>query len=496
MNKPFCPWWLFVLFLHINVSGSRNVFRVPADYATIQAAVDAAADGDVVVIADGTCTGAGNRDITWDGSVRHLTIRSESGPENCIIDCEYSGRGFVLDSNQSREDTIRGITVTRGRVFNTSPTLTGGGAVLCDGTAPVITECVFTGNIAGDSLPTTVNSYWTDGGSIDCINGSTPEITWCNISGNYASHTGGGVHYGDASGGDIAWCSITDNINRGCYGGGGIALVGGSHPRIVNNVIAGNTAEYYNSGGFGGGIICMNSDPLIQNNTIVTNTTVTPESDGEGGGIRVRGKPYPTIVNTILWGNISSAGLENLDFQYPEEVLPITFSLIEEGLGSVSSPDPQSIVSGDPHFYDPAGHDYQLGESSPCIDNGSNASPVFPLSPAIDIAANTRISNDTIDIGACEYQHPVCTVQLNGKCVETAEHDVTGHGIRYTLFRKGDVSIGWYTLGGRKIKTVFRKKQSAGEYTVEIDVRYFGCSIVTVKTDSDVKVYRVVSVNR
>ena len=54
------------------------------DYPTIQAAINYAVNGDTVLVADGTYTGSGYRDIDFKG--KSITLRSENGPENCIID--------------------------------------------------------------------------------------------------------------------------------------------------------------------------------------------------------------------------------------------------------------------------------------------------------------------------------------------------------------------------------------------------------------------------
>ena len=69
-----------------------DVLQVPGEYPTIQAAVDASMDGDTVLVADGTYTGPGNRDI--DFGDRLIAVRSVNGPQSCIIDCEYAGRAF------------------------------------------------------------------------------------------------------------------------------------------------------------------------------------------------------------------------------------------------------------------------------------------------------------------------------------------------------------------------------------------------------------------
>jgi hypothetical protein len=53
------------------------------DFPTIQAAINASSDGDIIELADGTFTGAGNRDVDVAG--RAVTVRSQSGdPETCV----------------------------------------------------------------------------------------------------------------------------------------------------------------------------------------------------------------------------------------------------------------------------------------------------------------------------------------------------------------------------------------------------------------------------
>jgi len=73
------------------------------DAPTIQAGIDSSATADTVLLADGTYTGIGNRDI--DGRGKSIVIRSESGdPYLCIIDCEGTSfdfhRGFYFHSGK------------------------------------------------------------------------------------------------------------------------------------------------------------------------------------------------------------------------------------------------------------------------------------------------------------------------------------------------------------------------------------------------------------
>ena len=56
----------------------------PADFNSIQAAINDSNDGDTVIVADGTYTGPGNRDIDFLGKA--ITVRSENGPEHPNLD--------------------------------------------------------------------------------------------------------------------------------------------------------------------------------------------------------------------------------------------------------------------------------------------------------------------------------------------------------------------------------------------------------------------------
>ncbi len=118
--------------------------RVPADYATIQAAIDAAQPGDTVLVADGTYRGPGNRDIDFLGKA--ITVQSEHGAATCIIDCQGSEadahRGWYFHSGETAASILAGFTVRNGWAPG-SLDATGGG-IYCEDASPTIRNCVVT----------------------------------------------------------------------------------------------------------------------------------------------------------------------------------------------------------------------------------------------------------------------------------------------------------------------------------------------------------------
>lgn len=148
------------------------------DFPTIQAAVDAAVNGDVIELGNGIFRGDGNRDVAYGGKA--ITIRSQGGPEACIIDCEGSAanphRGFSFDWFEGPESVLDGVTITNGYM---SP----GSAVYCYTfhTTPAITRCVFVNNGPGPSQGA--------GGALYSM-GASPSLTDCEFIGNAAAWGG------------------------------------------------------------------------------------------------------------------------------------------------------------------------------------------------------------------------------------------------------------------------------------------------------------------
>jgi len=150
---------------------------VPQQFPTVQGAVETANDYDLVLVADGIYAGDGNRDIDFSGKA--ITVRSESGPENCIIDCNATEdehhRGFRFTNGESRVTVLDGFTIING----CTPM---GGGIFCYASSPTITNCIIR------------CSAMHSGGGIYCSESGTT-ITNCTVTAGSAEF-GGGIFCG------------------------------------------------------------------------------------------------------------------------------------------------------------------------------------------------------------------------------------------------------------------------------------------------------------
>lgn len=235
--------WGIASGVMFNCSTIPKKLHVPADYATIQAAVEAADEGDTIFVADGIYSGPGNRDIVIEGKP---IIMSENGPETTIIDCGGSEsephRGFIIGNGFGPETKIEGFTIRNAY------SLTVGGAFKSENSSPIISNCIVE------------NNYALRGGGIS-IYGSSPLITNCTFRHNNGGE-GGAMYFGNSATPTINNCIIENN---NASSGGGI-YSNLSQPLIQFSVFSGNEADnggaYYNK--MMGGTIrnsnfCMNS---------------------------------------------------------------------------------------------------------------------------------------------------------------------------------------------------------------------------------------------
>ena len=302
---------LFFTFPALLHAATLNV--PAAAYPTIQSGVDAAQGGDTVLVADGTYTGSGNRDIDFHG--KSLTVTSQNGPTKTIIDCggyksaagSGNHRGFYIHSGE-KAATISGFTVKNGYenfIYIVPSSDFGGGIFISNdnnGSGTItLTECIVSGNTA---------SY---GGGVynDSING-TIALTDCTISGNTASQGDGGGVNNQSINGTITLTDCTVSKNTSLYAGGGVfndTFFSGTNGTITltNCTVSGNTASY----SVGGGVYNANGYDSNNSTITLTNCTVSGNTGFQGGGVFNQNSTYGsaiTMTNCVVFQNTAQSG--------------------------------------------------------------------------------------------------------------------------------------------------------------------------------------------
>jgi len=301
---------------------------VPGDYSTIQAAINAASNGDTVLVADGTYN---EHDLDFNGKA--ITVRSENGAASTIIDCENNGRGFHFQNGESSSSVVQGFTIKRGYVDGP------GGGIRCYNSSPTIT-----GNIIKDNV-----GAGEGGGGINCNTNAAPIITNNLIISNSAisSSGGGGIYCRSSSTPQIINNTIANNSAEG--GGGGFYCSDGGNPTVKNCIVWGNAPQQIIIAG-GGGITVtysdvqggysgtgnINSDPLFGNPYSGLDYDLKPGSpclntgtstDAPSTDIVGRSRPNPTGSNPDM-----GAYEQNADASLAVELSLFTASVITDGV--------------------------------------------------------------------------------------------------------------------------------------------------------------------
>lgn len=365
-----------------NTSGAADGASWETAMTSIQAAMDAAASGDRVIVARGEY----RENIRFDG--KNLVVQSASPSEsavvaNTIIDGGAEGPVVTFRGTETRQCVLIGFTLTNGRAPN-------GGGILGNRTNATIARNVITGNTATGAVGAAAGS---GGGVYNCLGMIQNNL----IANNTAEGNGGGV----------ALCpgTIEGNIiraNTAMYGGG----VYNSDGLIQKNQISGNVVTelggglygcrgviqnnviYENEAKFGAGL--STCDANIRNNTISNNKATN------GGGGLAYCSQRTTIVNCIVWGNapeLSAQLLQSADTMYS----------CVQWLKTLDNGN----INERPRFVDWRNGNFHLRDSSPCIDAGKG---IVGLTEDIDGDERGYAGSETpvgdashFDIGADEF---------------------------------------------------------------------------------------------
>lgn len=318
--------------------------RVPADHPTIQAAIDASANGDAVLVSPGTYF----ERIDFKGKA--VLLSSAQGPEVTIIDGQSGGTTVTFATGEGAMSVLEGFTIR------------GGSASFGAGLTMLVASPTIVGNIFEDN----------------------------------AQGAGG---FGAAIGGNVASPIIERNLFRrnSCDGqwlSGVVSFVNGSSPWIVNNVFVDNPCRAIQM------TIPVGYAPRVINNTmrrnavgirvdrrIATGLHVYRNNLIAGNGIGLEvdfgtDADNPTWRNNLLYGN------------------GVNYSGIAVQTGSNGN------ISANPLLSNVAGREATLMAGSAAIDAGDATGLLLPeqdYEGDARIGDGDGNGTATVDIGADEY---------------------------------------------------------------------------------------------
>ncbi len=411
----FCSTTLAAdLFVNAANSSPAHPYNSWATAATdIQTAVDAASNGDNVIVTNGIYDTGGRpipgNDLTNRVYIaKDIIVKSVNGPVDTII----VGNGPLGNSavrcvfiSSVAPPVLSGFTLSNGYTEINAPGEFFGGGV--DGSSySIISNCIirqcvardyggggswcsfynctFIGNTAGKEGGGVYNPHilkdsvvygnYADnlGGGIYIDDGKLVEQTI--IRGNSVSNFGGGVYM---NGGTIDRCEIFENASGTKLvdfgNGGGVYCYRGK----INNclIINNSAAPFSGSSGNGGGVYLDNANAVIKNCTIKDNTA---DFNGHDAYYNNGGTNY----NSIIGNRHENSGAPY--FRY------CCLNSSASGVGN---------ITGNPEFIDSSAGDYRLKSSSPCINTGYDSYAAQPY----DIKHTARIVNNDVDMGCYEF---------------------------------------------------------------------------------------------
>ena len=444
----FCM--IFSSVICFTTGSHATVINVPAQYATIQAAINASSDADTVLVQPGTYI----ENINFRGKNIVLTSlfyqnNNYSFIQSTIIDGSNpvfpdSASCVIFNNHEDSSAVLQGFTLTGGtgtkwQDEHGAGLYREGGGILVQYSAPIIQFNIITGNNA--------------------------------ITGGVVSTGGGGIRIGDS------YVRFHNNVvmnNSARYGAGIVLNYTGGEYR--NNVICKNidSRDY----GAGSGIWINGSfsrSNLIENNTIASNSCIS----GTPGVYSFGGAPG-TLRNNIIWGN--NGGNAS---QISGSLLVVRYCDVQGGWNGAGN------INVDPEF---DSTNYYLKTTSPVIDKGDSSliyndpensgNPGQALWPALGSVRNDPgayggplskvISNSVVSINNISGISDPDGFKLYQNYPNPFNPETV---ISFELHAANNVKLLVYDILGNEVASLVNEKLSPGRYNVKWNASGFTSGI-------------------
>lgn len=252
------------------------------DFSTIQAAIDAAVDGDEIVLGDGAYVGPGNVSLRFMGKA--ITLRSASGnPEACVLfpNDDFQAWGIRFDLDEGPDSVVEGIGFYYFQC-GLGDVNCGGRAITAIGSSPTIR------NVRIE------NCHFFPPGVILLADA---EATIEDLS---ITQSDGGIESRQSL------FTLTNSVieaNSTISSAGAGIMAFGSTAVIRSTRIVGNRIHSWGQPQGGAGVFASDSDILIEDSEITDNT-----SPNYGGAILLSGASELTVRRSTIAGNHAAEG--------------------------------------------------------------------------------------------------------------------------------------------------------------------------------------------
>ena len=231
---------IFSLIMVLGVAAQAQVYTIPGSYSTIQAAIDGAPDGSLILVANGTYGYAQALNVA-----KRLYFKAAGGAGGAIISGGGTGRLLLIDSISV--DSSRSLTFD-GFVFENGVATGEYSPVLIAHARPTFINCTFRNN----------RSTIKGGAVLVYGNQARAYFLNCTFENNTSDRTAGAVLCGGAQpGAYFKDCTFRNNHNRTAagdnYNEGGAIHVNDGFGRAVNTLFTGNSSAYA-----GGALMLLN----------------------------------------------------------------------------------------------------------------------------------------------------------------------------------------------------------------------------------------------